>query len=109
MQLTSDFNNKKPLHVLSLFKQPTLKHCYFAYASLIYITTMREAKHITAPTKPTTVLEELLGVSASAASSPPSGPGAKDGLDASAAGASAGESVTTSEGEGADTSSEEGV
>jgi hypothetical protein len=108
MQLTSDFNNKKPLHVLSLFKQPTLKHCYFAYASLIYITTMREAKHITAPTKPTTVLEELLGVSASAASSPP-GPGAKDGLDASAAGASDGDSVTTSEGEGAVTSSEEGV
>jgi hypothetical protein len=85
----------------------TLKHCFFFFTSP-YITTKRGVKQIAAPTKPTTVLEELLGVAASAAASPP-GPGAKDGLPTSAAGATVGESVTTSEGDGAVTSSEEGV
>ena len=72
------YSNDQPLTSCIIIKiLHTLKHCSFASASL-YITTKREAKHITAPTKPTRVLEELLGVSASATSSPP-GPGAKDG------------------------------
>jgi len=65
--------------------------------TLHYIMTKREAKHITTPTKPTTILEEMLvGASSAAASSPP-GPGAKDGL---LAGASTGDSLGSSEGEG---------
>ena len=52
------------------------------FSASLYITTKREAKHIIAPTKPTTVLEELLGGGASAAAPP--------GPAASAVGASAG-------------------